>query len=153
MNADSTRFVDVILEKVAQISQNKYLVALRDGMVITVPFTIIGSIFLIFNNLPFNGWNELIAPISGMLNPVVNVTFGLLSLIVLVGISYQMASLNKNDEVSGVAISVIAFILLMLSDKFEIDTSSFGSAGMFTAILTALIAGELLNFFIRKIGR
>lgn len=150
MDNSKKTFMETLLNSVSKISQNKYLVALRDGMVITVPFTILGSIFLIFNNLPFSGWSDFIAPISDKLNPIVSITFGMLSLIVLVGISYQMTQLNKTDTVSGITISLIAFILLMMNDKLEVDTTNFGSAGMFTAIITAIICGELLAFFYKK---
>lgn len=150
MKPNFSKALDGILSSVSKISQNKYLVALRDGMVITVPFTILGSIFLIFNNLPFSGWSDFIEPVSAFFDPVVNVTFGMLSLIVLLGISYQMAVLNKTDVVSGVTISTISFFILMLNNDFEVDTSKFGSDGMFTAIITAIFCGELLSFFYRK---
>ncbi|MGX6978888.1 PTS sugar transporter subunit IIC [Vagococcus elongatus] len=139
-----------LLNKVTKISENKYLVALRDGMVITVPFTILGSIFLIVNNLPFTWWNDFISPVSFIFDPIVSVTFGMLSLIVLLGISYQMARLNKIDVVSGMVISAVAFILVMLNNQFEVDVSNFGSGGMFTAIIVALFSGELLAFFYKK---
>ena len=150
MSIQTRNLLDTIMNSVSKISQNKYLIALRDGMVITVPFTIVGSIFLIINNLPFSNWGDVIAPFSGMLNSLVNVTFGMLSLIVLLGISYQMAHLNNNDIVSGMTISVISFILIMTNNKFEVDFSNFGSGGMFTAILVSIICGELLNLFYKK---
>ncbi|MFV0560934.1 MAG: PTS sugar transporter subunit IIC [Enterococcus sp.] len=146
----NTHVLDVVLDKVSKISQNKYLVALRDGMVITIPFTIVGSIFLIITNLPFTGWSDIIAPISSLLGPMVDVTFGMLSLIVLMGVSYQLAHLNRIDILSGVTISVIAFLMTMMTDDFKIDTANFGSGGMFTAIVVAIVCGELLNFFYKK---
>ena len=143
-------FQTIFLTKVAEFSNKKYLVALRDGMVITVPFTILGSIFLIINNLPFEGWGGVVKPISGILNAPVTVTFGLLSLIVVCGLSYQMAKLNKIDEVTGTVIGLVSFILVMLTNSFEIDTSLYGSAGMFTAIVVAITAGEIMSFCIRR---
>ena len=38
----------------------------------------------------------------------------------------------------------------MLSKKFAIDPSVYGSAGIFTAIIVAIVTGELMSFFIRK---
>lgn len=150
MNKLKEWFQTIFLTKIAEFSNKKYLVALRDGMVITVPFTILGSIFLIINNLPFEGWGEVVKPISGLLNAPVTVTFGLLSLIVVCGLSYQMAKLNKIDEITGTVIGLVSFILVMLTNSLEIDTSVYGSAGMFTAIIVALLSGEIMSFCIKR---
>src|SRR5699024_8928516 len=122
------------------ISNMKYLVALRDGMIITVPFTVFGSIFMIIGNLPINGWYDTIAPIQGILQAPVNVTFGILALIVAIGMSYQSAKANKIDPLTGTAVGAIAFLLCMLNKDFAIDSSTLGSGGMFTAIIVAIIS-------------
>ena len=54
----------------------KYLKALRDGMIVAVPLTFIGSIFLILSNLPIPGWYDTIAPISKQLGVMSSVTIG-----------------------------------------------------------------------------
>ncbi|WP_277868648.1 PTS sugar transporter subunit IIC [Latilactobacillus curvatus] len=134
----------------ARISNMKYLIALRDGMIITVPFTIFGSIFMIIANLPINGWNDLIAPIMTKLQAPVTVTFGILALIVALGMSYQTSKVNKIDPLAGTAIGTIAFLICMLNDKFMIDPATLGSSGMFTAIVVAIISSEIMHFFIKR---
>lgn len=134
----------------ARISNMKYLIALRDGMIITVPFTIFGSIFMIIANLPINGWSDLIAPILPKLQAPVTVTFGILALIVAVGMSYQTSKANKIDPLAGTAIGVISFLICMLDSKFAIDPSTLGSGGMFTAIVVAIVSSEIMRFFIKR---
>ena len=38
------------------LSKNKVLSAIRDGFLITVPITIVGSIFLLISNFPIAGY-------------------------------------------------------------------------------------------------
>lgn len=149
MNSITGWFRDSLTPTLAKISRLKYLVALRDGMIITVPFTIFGSIFMIISNLPINGWANIIKPFATVLAAPVNVTFNLLALIVAMGMSYQVSKVNHTDSMSGTAIGTIAFIMAVLNDKGAIDTSQFGSGGMFTAIVVAIVAGEIMNFFIK----
>lgn len=60
-----------LIPPMAKIGNNKYLVAIRDGLVITLPAVIGGSIFLIVGNLPITAWTNLIKPYSWMLGEAV----------------------------------------------------------------------------------
>lgn len=143
-------FEEKFVPGVTKLSNMKYLIALRDGMVITVPFTIFGSIFMIIGNLPINNWYNIIAPISKYIQVPINVTFGLLGLIICMSLAYQISKLNNNDRLTGTAITTVCYVIAMLSKKFAIDPSVYGSAGIFTAIIVAIVTGELMSFFIRK---
>ena len=150
MKTLSNWFMNKFSPALAKISNMKYLVALRDGIIITVPFTVFGSIFMIIGNLPINGWYDTIAPIQGILQAPVNVTFGILALIVAIGMSYQSAKANKIDPLTGTAVGAIAFLLCMLNKDLAIDPSTLGSGGMFTAIIVAIISSEIMRFFIKR---
>ena len=80
-----------VLPVFLKIGENKVLVAIRNGLTLTIPFTIVGSFFLILGNLPIKAWTDFIEPVSGMLNAPVSVTFGILGLIVAIGIGYNLA--------------------------------------------------------------
>lgn len=47
------------------LSKNKVLSAIRDGFLITVPITIVGSIFLLIANFPLEGFLNLMTSIFG----------------------------------------------------------------------------------------
>lgn len=143
-------FQQKFMPALTKLGEFKYLIALRDGMVVTVPFTIFGSIFMIIGNMPFNGWYDFIAPISPYIQVPVNVTFGLLGFIVCLSLAYQMSKLNKIDIITGVAITAICYIIAMLGDEFKIDPSAYGSGGIFTAIVVAIITSEIMNFIIKR---
>jgi len=143
-------FQNKFLPALAKLGNLKYMVVLRDGMIITIPFTIFGSIFMIIGNLPFTWWTNFIKPISAYLNAPVTVTFGILSLIVALGISYQSAKANKLDTMTGTVIPTVAFLLAMLNDKWAIDPAELGSCGFFSAIVVCILTSEIIRFCVAR---
>ena len=150
MKAIGNWFQNVFSPALSKFSNMKYMLALRDGMIITVPFTIFGSIFEILANLPINGYSEWIKPYQAQLNSAVSITFGIISVIVAIGMSHEMAKLNKIDTLTGTAIGVSAFLLCMLNSKLAIDPATLGSDGMFTAIVVSIVSSEIVAFFIHR---
>ena len=55
MNRLIEGFQENFAPKLVRISENRFLVAVRNGVAVTMPLTIIGSLFLILANLPFPG--------------------------------------------------------------------------------------------------
>lgn len=133
-----------------KLSNNKVLIAVRDGLSLTIPFTIIGSIFLILGNLPIPIWSKFIAPYSPMLDSVVNVTFNILGLISTIGISYYLGKQYNVNQLSNVLITVVAFFLVTLNEEFSIEAENFGADGMFTGIVISLFTTFIHKFFIDK---
>ncbi|MFB0695449.1 PTS sugar transporter subunit IIC [Enterococcus lactis] len=139
-----------LLPALMKISSNKTLNALRNGIVIISPFTIIGSLFLIIGNLPFNGWDKIIEPYAPMLNAVVDVTFGMLGLLSVVGISYYIAKEFELNTLSNIAISVVCFLLATMTDDYAINVEAFSSTGMFTGILIVFLVTFIHKFCVNK---
>ena len=58
--------LEKILMPIANVlSRNKILIAIRDGFLVTVPITIVGSIFLLISNFPLEGFLNLMTSIFG----------------------------------------------------------------------------------------
>ena len=74
-----------LVPALSALSENTYLSAIRAGMVSVVPLTIIGSLFVIFTNLPITGWDKLVQPYQHLLQVPVTATFGLLGLFACTG--------------------------------------------------------------------
>lgn len=146
-------FMNVIRDKImpalGKFGQNKYMVVLRDGMVISVPFTIFGSIFMIIANLPVPGWSNIVKPYLPILNAPINMSTGMIGLIIALGISYTLARENKIDRLSASVIGAIAFLICELSNNMTLDPANLGSTSMFTAIVISLLAGTIYNWFIK----
>lgn len=87
-----------------KISGNIYLQAIRDGLTLTMPLLIVGSIFLIFGYLPIPGYPELMTKIFGelwkqrVLYPV-QVTYDVMALIAAIGVAYRLAERKKVDPI------------------------------------------------------
>ncbi|WZU00263.1 hypothetical protein MGH68_11685 [Erysipelothrix sp. D19-032] len=55
-----------VLAPIAEkLSKNKVLSAIRDGFIISTPFIIVASIFLLIANFPIQGYPEFMASIFG----------------------------------------------------------------------------------------
>ena len=48
----------VLMPMAEKIGKNKYLIAIRDGFLLSMPLLIVGSFFLLIANFPIPGWTE-----------------------------------------------------------------------------------------------
>lgn len=99
------------------LSQNKYLKAIRDGLIATLPLTIVGSIFLIiaFPPLPAGNliteWAKVNA--TKILLPY-RMTMFIMSIYAVIGIGHSLAKSHKLDPLSGSIIALAAFMLTIV---------------------------------------
>lgn len=164
------QFLDEKVMPVAgKVASQKHLLALRDGIILTMPLIIIGSIFLILGFIPINGYNEFMAGIFGdawmtkLLYPV-TATFDIMALIAAFGIAYSLAEHYKVDPLSAGAVSVSAFILgtpyfTLFTPKGAdaavqvggvLPITYMGSKGLFVAIILALLSTEIYRYIVQK---
>ena len=143
-------FQEKMMPGLIKIGNQRHLVAIRNGLAITIPFIIVGSIFLILGNLPFAWWPDFIGSFGDSMNVVVNCTFGMLGLLACLGIGYNLAKTYGLDPVTGSVMSLVAFLLTQVTGDLQLDTSKFGAAGLFTAIIVSLFAVEVLKVFVKK---
>ena len=146
------RIMDTYLvPPLTKLGDIKQLRAIRNGMIATVPFTIVGSIFLIICFLPIGGWSKIIAPYQSLLMVPVNATFGMLAVITSIAVAYNMAREYKQDAIIGALLSVVTFLMINLDMKTgAINMDGLNSNGLFTAIIVAFIAVEIQNFFVSR---
>jgi cellobiose-specific phosphotransferase system component IIC len=119
-----------------RLSENRYLSAIRAGMVAVVPLTIVGGVFMIVAYLPIAGWNARVAPYLPVLQAPVTATFGLLGVVACFSIAAELGKLLKQDPIVSASIATVVFLMLQvdLTDQaFRMD--GLGSKGLFTAIL------------------
>ncbi|WP_369901815.1 PTS cellobiose transporter subunit IIC [Bacillus manliponensis] len=152
-----------------KIAEQRHLQAVRDGIILTMPFLIIGSFFLIISSLPINGYSEFMANIFGdgwqkALGYPVNATFGMMALIASFGIAYRLAEKYKVDSLAVGALSVVSFLLVtpfqinFLGEGMKeaalvegvIPAVLMGSQGLFVAMIIAIISTEIYRFVVQK---
>jgi PTS system cellobiose-specific IIC component len=163
------RFLEEKLMPVAgKIGQQRHLQAIRDGIVMTIPLVIIGSLFLILAYLPIPGYDPFMKGIFGanwqnnILYPV-DATFDLLAIFVAFGVSYRLGERYKLDPLATAAVTIAGFMLVTPFNIVFTPTSShqtfnvagipldfMGSKGMFVAIIVALLSTEIYRFIVNK---
>ncbi len=158
-----------VMPVAARIAGQRHLQALRDGLILTMPLIIVGSIFLILGFLPIPGYAEFMARTFGdawltkLLYPV-GATFDIMALIAGFGIAYRLAEKYGVDALSAGAISVAAFLLatpyqvsFLAEGATEavlvggaIPAALMGSRGLFVAMIIAMLSTEIYRFIIQK---
>lgn len=139
---------DKLLPFLLKVGSNRYMIAIKDGITLTVPLTIVGSIFLIIGNLPIKAWTDFIAPYSSIIGAPVAITFGVLGLVAAIGMGYTFANTFKLHTISNTIMTFTAFLLATLNDEWGIDVSNFDAKGMFTAIIIAIFVMNVHRFFV-----
>ena len=165
------KFTSMLEEKLmpiaAKIANQRHLAAIKDGIIVTVPFIIAGSVFLILANLPITAVSEFYkteggAVLQKWLSYPVAVTFDLVAVVTCLAVAYRLSESYKLDGISGALLALVSFLLVtpfLITFKHEkfgelttsgIPTGLMGSAGLFVAIIMALISTEIFNFIVKK---
>ncbi|EXJ23131.1 PTS system, cellobiose-specific IIC component [Alkalibacterium sp. AK22] len=150
----------------ARLAEQRHLKAVRDGVISTLPLIIVGSFFIILAQPPVEALQELVAPYVGDIMIPFRMTVGLMSVYAAYGMGYSLARSYKLDGVSGGVLSLATFLMMnvplnvdgVLNEAMEagiegadpigfvLPMGNLGGAGMFTAILSMIVAVEIMRF-------
>lgn len=140
----------------AKISNQRHLIALRDGMATAMPLIIVGSVFMLIADFPipaFSAWLSDIG-ISEFLWKATDATFGIAGLVVTFAVAYHLAKRYDVDRLSAGVLSIASFVLLtpvLSSDAGNgFPLKYLGTAGLFVGIIVALISTEIFSFFVKR---
>ncbi|WEA86196.1 PTS sugar transporter subunit IIC [Streptococcus anginosus] len=153
-----------IIAPIMKFVNMRGIIALKDGMLAILPLTVVGSIFLIVGQLPFEGLNQAIAGIFGKnwTEPFMQVysgTFAIMGLISCFSIGYSYAKNSGVEPLPAGVLSVSSFFILLKSsyipEKGEEITNAiakiwFGGQGIIGAIIIGLVVGSIYTMFIQK---
>ncbi|MGL4664701.1 MAG: PTS sugar transporter subunit IIC, partial [Clostridium butyricum] len=139
----------------------KAVIALKDGIIFTLPLTLIGSVFLLLAQIPYKpladfisskGWDAPLFQANGA-------TMGIMAMIACVGIAYTYA---KNEGYEPLSAGVVAFSIFCLTTNSYVITEDgtkvgsvipmdwTGGKGMVTAIIIGLIVGAVYSWFMKR---
>ncbi|MDT2662259.1 PTS transporter subunit EIIC [Enterococcus hulanensis] len=142
-------------------SKNRYLVAIKDAFLISLPFTIFSSMFTAIANIPFlpNIFGEkAITQFQAFVSPTFSLTMGVISFIVAAGIGYSLSNHYNVNPIYGAIVSLISFIMITpMTTATEageqvlnvLPLSEVGAVGMFAAIIMSIIATEIYRYAIQ----
>lgn len=142
-------FQTKLLPFFAKLGGNKYLMALRNGIAAIMPFTIIGSLFTLITNFPVEAWTNFIEPYKSVLSIPTTVCMGSLSLVTVVSVTYQVAKVLEIDRLYSSFFALVSFLMICMKDG-AMDTSMYGAAGLFPAIVACFITCKIIEFFTKK---
>lgn len=121
----------VLMPLAEKIGKNKYLMAIRDGFLLSMPLLIVGSFFLLIANFPIPGWNDFWGKIFGenwtscFAKPT-DATFTIMAIFAVVGIGYSFAEQMNVDKLFGAAISMVCWFLIMPYEIISGDVTVTG---------------------------
>ena len=105
------------------IGRNKYLIAIRDGFLVSMPLLVAGSIFLIIANFPIQAWMDWLSSIvvnettgetlASMLNKPSDATFTIMAIFAVMGIANSFAKQLKTNSLFGSAVALMSWFMLM----------------------------------------
>ena len=164
MNRMTNWVEKTLVPKVGKIAQFRYLIALRNGFFAVMPLTIIGSIFMLITNFPIPGYINFMNGIFGKnwinyLTPATLGTFNMMGLIFAGTMSYKLAETYKMDKLTAGVLGIVAYVIVLpksiTTPKHEVidKVLSFdwtGTQGIITAILTSIMAVEIIRFCDKK---
>ncbi|WP_019239026.1 MULTISPECIES: PTS sugar transporter subunit IIC [Enorma] len=138
--------------------ENKYLASIQYGMMLSIPLLLVGAFACIISDFPIDAFQTFMANLVGeevwaewnwsVLNPA---SIGLLSLVAMCGMSYELGRRNDVTPMPGVAISLMSFFLLIHADENGmISQSEFGATTLFLSIIVALVSVEIYSFCIKR---
>ena len=150
-------------EWIGRFASTTAINALKNGVIATLPLTMLGSIFLLISSFPLSNWNAIMTGLMGSdwKYPFVQIsgnTFDIIAMASAVSIGYQYAKLKGVEPFACGLISLVNFLVLIPSSvtKGEVTVSSVisktwsGGSGMATAIIVALITGWIYTSVLAK---
>ncbi|CAH0538538.1 PTS sugar transporter subunit IIC [Vibrio marisflavi] len=157
--------VNKILPTILKFVNSKPITAIKEGFMLTMPLTIIGSIFLLIAFVPIDGYNEFMARIFGAewsvpLFQVVGATFDILALVGAFGIAFTYVKYEGHNGVNAGILSIVSMLIVMNAFVVAPDgvthitgvipKTFLGGKGMIAAIIIGLSVGWIYSAVLNK---
>lgn len=139
----------VISPLAQKLNENRYLLAIRDGMLAYMPFTVIASIFLIIAFFPIEAYIDFMTNIfggewQGRLAYVASASLDIGGLLVVIAISNSMAKHFKVNNLQSILTAVVSFILLTPQTNMEsgvfIEVARISAQSIFLSIIVGIVS-------------
>lgn len=142
-----------------KIDNQRHISALKGGLAMTIPVTVIGGIFLILASPPVNpktmhatniffkfllAWFAWATKNSATLMLPYQMTMGILGVYSVLGIAYFLAESYELNKINTAFCSFCIFLVVSVKvDGVKIDMSNLGAPGIFTAIVVGFLSVEI----------
>ncbi|WP_320977490.1 PTS cellobiose transporter subunit IIC [Enterocloster asparagiformis] len=158
-----SKLESVLMPLAEKIGKNKYLIAVRDGFLLSMPLLIVGSFFLLIANFPIPGWSDFWARFFGedwvsyFAKPTY-ATYSIMAILAVVGIGYSFAEQMNVDKLFGAASAMVSWFLIMPYEVLlegggsvkGIPLDWVGSKGIFVGIICAFLSIHIYAWVNKK---
>ena len=154
---------DKFLPVATRIGGQRHLLALRDGIVMSMPLLILGAFSMIIAEFPLEAFTNFMASILGenwnaFEGVIMNGTYGIAAIVACFGVASSLVNSYELDGTPAGIISMSALFIIVVPSVFQDGeeaveawvAGSFDPALLFTALLTALIVGEIYRLLVQK---
>ena len=152
-----------------KINRNKVMTAIKEGMMSSLPVTLIASVALILSNFPFlsDFAPSVDAILKKIFSPISPITLGLLAIYVIIGTARSYSKQKNIDPLYGIMCALASFLLVTpftaVTDVIVngetikgaivnglIPTNVLGASGVFSALLVTFISISVLAYLHHK---
>lgn len=142
---------------VEAVSNNRILMAVRDGLVLCMPLMIVGSMALVISDFPLPAFQDFMVSVFGeswswWSGVISSSTTGLVAIFTTFGVGYSLAKSYEVDPLPVGMISVAAYFILLIQieDGAGFSAADFGAQGLFSGMITAIIAAMIYVKVLKK---
>ena len=133
-----------------KVGENKFIIALTEGFMLTMPITLGVALIAVLTNFPIPAWVSFLqnAGLYDVGNQIITLTLSLLAVYVVGAIGYRYTVNEGEHGMTGALLSLASFIALMPVENLTkadgspitaIATEKMGSQGILVAILDWLV--------------
>ncbi|MGL4383438.1 MAG: PTS transporter subunit EIIC, partial [Bacilli bacterium] len=150
----------ILLPIAEKLTANKYLTIIREGFVAILPIMIVGSFFVLINNVIIgpNGylfkWFGISAmPLVNLGNSIIAASLSMTAILLIFTTAKKMAVIEDLDDTIIPVIAIVNFFVLtpiLISESLQIEyvsTSYLGTAALFMSFIVAIISTKIIKFF------
>ncbi|MGL4676373.1 MAG: PTS sugar transporter subunit IIC [Brevinema sp.] len=154
--------IEKFLPIFSKIVSSKPILAIRDGLLMIMPLTIVGSLFLLMTNLPIPGYTEFMVRVFGEqwdigIHQLIGATFDVVGIIGVFGITYTYV---HNEGYPPVPAGILAIVCFLIMNKQSIILNTeiisgifpkefLGGKGMIGAIIIGLLVGYIYSLCLK----
>jgi cellobiose PTS system EIIC component len=157
---NAAKIKEKMQEGMVAFANNKYIKSISDGMIFMMTPIIVGSIFMLFANLPIATYKNFIDVhgITFILKVPVTFTINIMAVLSVFFIAYNVADQFEKDGGMAGLLALISFFIVTPMGEIKNNNHIFnyisfdwlGPKGLFVAIIIGMVTARIYVFFVQK---
>lgn len=145
------KFVKYLFEISVYFEEKRMFQAIKKGFIMTIPIIIIGAFAIVLEYMPITLYQDFIVnfadgKIHNILELINRSTLGVLSLCMVLTISYSYSELCCKNRINNIILPIVSmssYMIILGITNSEFSIEQFSQSGMFTAIFISVISSKL----------